>query len=189
MEADWEFEVGPDAPVIDAHWDGLLDLTTHPEQAATLPESAGIPQLAGALIRLNQSGAPTQTSKCDTWQVDLNEAHLDPDELGAPTGTMQAAWACYIDLTAREHRWETPEAIQQDCAALTSHLRAIALRCCRADLVIRRAIFSGDKKEFGITAYLTACGPSEELAKEILGKALQAFTDSVLVTMEKATGE
>jgi len=38
MEADWEFEVGPDtaglaAPVIDACWPGFVDLRHNPERA------------------------------------------------------------------------------------------------------------------------------------------------------------
>ncbi len=32
MEADWEFEVGGDAPVIEAHWPGFVDLRQNPEQ-------------------------------------------------------------------------------------------------------------------------------------------------------------
>jgi hypothetical protein len=30
MEADWEFEVGGDAPVIDALWPGFVDLRLSP---------------------------------------------------------------------------------------------------------------------------------------------------------------
>ena len=33
MEADWEFEVGGDAPVIEARWPGFVDLRRNPERA------------------------------------------------------------------------------------------------------------------------------------------------------------
>ena len=40
MEADWEFEVGGDAPVIEACWEGFIDLRKTPERARQLPEAA-----------------------------------------------------------------------------------------------------------------------------------------------------
>ena len=48
MEADWEFEVGPDAaglapPVIEAAWAGFIDLQCAPEQAGDLPEADLLP--------------------------------------------------------------------------------------------------------------------------------------------------
>jgi hypothetical protein len=181
MEADWEFEIGPDAPIIDAHWEGLLDLAAHPERVTDLSETAGFLQLAEALMRLNSSQVWLRTSKCDVWPVDLDEESLDADELDAPPGMAEAAWACYIDLTARDlQRWKNPERIEQDCVALCTQLRLISLRCCRADLVIRQAIFTGGEEALDVTAYVTGCGPSEEAAKEVLGRALYAFADSVL---------
>jgi hypothetical protein len=39
MEADWEFEVGGDAPVIEAPWPGFVDLRLHPERAWQLSEA------------------------------------------------------------------------------------------------------------------------------------------------------
>ncbi|MGA2249024.1 hypothetical protein [Terracidiphilus sp.] len=180
MEADWEFEIGPDAPVIDASWESLVNLAAHPEKATELPEAADFPQLAEALIRLNRPDAIVRTSKCDVWPVNLDEESLDTDELDAPPGMAEAASACYIDLTARDpQRWEKPDTIRQDCVDLCAQLRLVSLRCCRTDLVIRRAVFAG-KVALGVTAYLTACGQSEEAAKIVLGEALHTFADSVL---------
>lgn len=183
MEADWEFEIGSGAPVIDASWEGLVDLTAHPEQVTKLQEVAGFPQLAQELVRLNGPGMWARTSKCDLWQVNLDEEQLDTDELDAPPGMAHAAWACYIDLTARDpQRWANPDTIRQDCVALCIQLRLISLRCCRTDLVIRRAVFV-DGDALGVTAYLTACGQSEEAAKKVLGEAIHAFADSVLAVL------
>jgi hypothetical protein len=181
MEADWEFEIGPDAPIIDAHWEGLLDLAAHPEHAINLSEVADFPQLAEALVRLNGPQVWVRTSKCDVWPVDLDEESLDADELDAQPGMAEAAWACYIDLTARDpQRWKNSAAIEQDCVALCTQLRLVSLRCCRADLVIRQAVFTGGEEALGVTAYVTACGPSQEAAKKVLGQALRAFADSAL---------
>jgi hypothetical protein len=186
MEADWEFEIGPDAPVIDAHWEGLIDLARHPERAADLPEATDLPELAEALVRLNNPETYLRTSKCDLWRVDPEEQQLDSDELDTPSEAIGAACACYIDLTAREPlQWENPDQVAQTCTALCAYLRSAPLRCCRADLVIRQAILADEKNELGITAYLTACGPSEEAAKSTLVQALHVFTDFILAVQTR----
>src|SRR4051812_38986462 len=53
MEADWEFEIGGDAPVIEANWKGFVDLCAHPERVSELTECGELPALAEALVRLN----------------------------------------------------------------------------------------------------------------------------------------
>jgi hypothetical protein len=49
------------------------------------------------------------------------------------------------------------------------------LRCCRADLVIRRAFIAPDLDRLGVTMYLTACGASAAEAGRVLDAALAAF--------------
>jgi hypothetical protein len=181
MEADWEFEISPDAPVIDAHWQGFVDLFAHPERAADLPEAAGLPALAEALMRLNNPKSCVWTSKCDVWQVDPDAEQLDPDELDLPSGMPAAACACYIDLLARSsERWANLDNLAQDCVTLCTRLRKVELRCCRADLIIRRAVLASDETTPAVTAYLTACGSSDESARLVLAEALHAFADSLL---------
>ena len=43
MEADWEFEVGGDAPVIDACWPGFVDLRRIPGAARESTGGGAIP--------------------------------------------------------------------------------------------------------------------------------------------------
>jgi hypothetical protein len=182
MEADWEFEISPDAPVIDAHWAGFVDIRAHPECAANLPEVAHLPMLAETLIRLNSQGSPVWTSKCDFWSVNPEEYRLDADELDAPLGMLAAASACYIDLLARlTEQWENPDLMAQDCATLCASLHSIQLHCCRADFVIRKTVLAGGEG-FGITAYFTACGTSKETSETVLAQALHVFTDTALAT-------
>ena len=38
MEADWEFEIASDAPVIDAAWTGFVDLKLQPERVTEISE-------------------------------------------------------------------------------------------------------------------------------------------------------
>jgi hypothetical protein len=181
MEADWEFEISHDAPVIDAHWDGFVDIRAHPKCAASLPEVADFPALAETLIHLNSQNSPVWTSKCDFWLVNPEEYRLDADELDAPPDLLAVASACYIDLLARLNKqWENPDRTAQDCATLCASLHAIQLRCCRADFVIRKAVLIREEG-FGVTAYFTACGSSEEASRTILAQAIHVFADTALV--------
>ena len=180
MEADWEFEVGGEAPVIEAAWPGFVDLRRNPERAWELPEAAELPVLAEALASLNADDSPVWTSKCDLWPV-VDMAEFDADELDAPPGCAAHAMGCYIDLLPRagqprnDRQWETPEMAAAACTEICGLLHAVPLRCCRVDLVLRRALLVHYEMDLGITAYLTACGPSPAEAMQTLEAALAAF--------------
>jgi hypothetical protein len=187
MEADWEFEVGPEteslaaeglaAPVIEAHWPGFVDLRLAPARAWDLPETVQLPALAEALAKLNSADSPVWTSKCDLWEH-LQPDEFDPDELAAPPGCAAHAMGCYIDLLPKnDQQWPFPAMAATDCKRVCSLLRAIPLRCCRADLVIRRAFITPDLMELGITVYVTSCGESLAEAARTFQAALAAFTD------------
>ena len=105
MEADWEFEVGGDAPIIEAHWPGFVDLREHPHQARELTEARQLPGLADALARLNAPSSPVWTSKTDVF----DPGSLDTDELDATREEAKHAIACYIDLLMRsDQQWSCP---------------------------------------------------------------------------------
>jgi hypothetical protein len=184
MEADWEFEVGPGAeglvaPVIETHWEGFVDLQRQPERAGVLPEAAQFPALAEALARLNAADSPVWTSKCDFWPH-LEADEFDPDELDAPPGCTAHAMGCFIDLLPKsDQQWALPAMAEKACKRICGLLRAVPLRCCRADLVIRRAFITSEQMALGVTAYLTACGESSAEAKRTLEAALTAFTDAL----------
>jgi hypothetical protein len=175
MECDWEFEIAPDAPVIDAAWPERVDLRAHPEEAASLAETQALPGLVGTLQLLNMLDSPVWTSKCDVWTPEA----IDPDELDAEPGQGTEAIACYIDLLPASGMWLTMDEVGEWCRELCSALRTHALRQCRADLVIRRAFFTADWTGLGITAYLTACGATSSLAQESLSAAVTLFAGSV----------
>lgn len=178
MEADWEFEVGGDAPVIDPFWSGFVDLRLMPERAYNLPETAQLPSLAAALKRLNAEPSPVWTSKCDFWPS-LKPEDLDSDELDAPPGCSAHAAGCYIDLLAKsDQTWSLPPLAEAACKRLCALLSAVPLRCCRVDLIIRRAQIAPSLMDLGITAYITACGPSADEAKDTLEAAVAAFADA-----------
>jgi hypothetical protein len=177
MEADWEIEIGGGAPVMDAHWAGFVDLRQEPGRVATLPEVFELPVLADALVRLNAAESPVWTSKCDVWEA----AGFDPDEMDAPQGKVHFALSCYIDVLPRtDRKWRSPEQAAVACKTLCEQLRDVPLRSCRADLVVRRAHTTKETDEYGVTAYLTACGSTLVAARTALGAAVGVFADSIL---------
>ena len=68
------------------------------------------------------------------------------------------------------------DGLQTLCAACCAPSRS---RCCRVDLVVRRAFITPELMDLGITAYLTACGESPAEAARTLQAALAAFTDAL----------
>jgi hypothetical protein len=179
MEADWEFEADSAAPVIDAHWSGFVDLRLGPDGAAGLPEAQQCPALGRAVAKLNAPGSPVWTSKCDYFPR-IEPGEFDPDEMDAPSGEAAYAVGCYIDVLPRAvERWARPADAGHDCQSLCGLLRAIPLRRCRVDLVIRRAAIAPGRMDLGVTAYITACGPTPADSGVTLGAALAAFADSI----------
>jgi hypothetical protein len=179
MEADWEFEVGGDAPVIDALWSGFVDLQLTPARAWKLAEEAELPALAATLERLNSQPSPVWTSKCDYWPR-LHPGEFDSDELDAPPGSSAHGAGCYIDLLARGDReWSLPHLAEAFCKRSCGVLALVPMRCCRVDFIIRRAMIAPELIDLGVSAYITACGPTAVEAKGTLESALAIFADAL----------
>ena len=181
MEADWEFEIGSDAPIIEGIWPGFVDLREDPHRAGELTEAQQLPGLADALARMNATNSPVWTSKTDVF----DPSPVDPDELDASHEEAEHAIACYVDLLMRsDQQWNFPFKAEQSCRELCDRLREIPLRCCRVDLVVRRACVHLDLNDLGATAYFTACGRSDGDARTRLAKCLAAFAAAVVTTPE-----
>ncbi len=176
MQADWEFEAGAGDPIVDAAWTGLVDLRRNPEGIRKIGEAALVPALAPALLRLNSASSPVWTAKCDVWTPEA----IDPVELDAPDPQTACALACYIDLLPCDATdWRTIAGMEAYCRHLCGLLRAIPARCCRADLVVRRAVLSAETESLGITAYLCGCGANSSQAASALSAAIAALVDSL----------
>jgi hypothetical protein len=179
MEAEWEFEIGHGAPVIDAAWSGLVDLRDHPDRVREIGETALALGLARSLLRLNSPASPVWTAKCDVW---VPEA-IDPLELDALPDEAAFVRACYIDLLPKQCAgWSgpllRPSLLEAFCRRLCAALKAVPARSCRADLVVRRAVLHAAEETLGVTAYLTACGSGEDRAATALASAMSVLADS-----------
>jgi len=179
MEADWEFEVGGDAPVIEACWEGFIDLRCTPDRARELPEAAQLSGLSEVLERLNSGSSTVWTSKCDVFPA-LAPEDFDADELDAPPGCCAHAMAFYIDLLPNADRqWSGPSLAEAECKHLCAILGAVPLRCCRVDFIVRSAVIAPGVMDLGVTTYITACGPNAKEAKDVLETALSAFANAL----------
>lgn len=177
MEADWEFEIGGNAPVIAARWPGFVDLRANPNRAGDLTEASRLPGLADALMRLNALNSPVWTSKTDVFVP----GRIDPDELDARGAEGSYAIACYVDLLMRsDQQRDLPFKVELTCRELCARLRDIPLRRCRVDLVVRRAHIEPDLNDLGVTVYLTACGQTESEATSRLAECLWAFSEAMV---------
>jgi hypothetical protein len=192
MEADWEVEIGAGAPILDAIWPGFVDLRRGKDRIGEIDEAQRLPALAKALLKLNgldsdtESGAVESgrdliiwTSKSDLWVLDPNRNEYHSDEMDAAPEESVVGLACYIDMLPREGvDFGGLERVETWVRAKVSRLRQMAVRSCRADLVIRRAVI-GDEDSLGVTAYVTACGATLQVAEEALGLALAALAKTI----------
>jgi len=178
MEADWEFEVGGGAPVIEAFWAGFVDLRRHLERMGEIHEAATFPSLAAMLEALNGARSPLWTAKCDLWEPEPDElASADPV---APQSSpaLHTKLACYVDLLPIAGDVFAQRQAEAFCREWVARLAPFPLLECRVDLVIGQAI-ADDVEGFGVTAYLSAEGKDRSTAAESLATVLTAFVDTI----------
>jgi len=188
MEADFEVQVGGGAPVIEALWEGFVDLRRSPERVYEISEAATFPALAEALLALNGLDAPLWTSKCDVWDPHAAEMEaFEPGQSALPE-RHHAALACYIDLLPRSSLvfadWKDAEDF---CRRWVAQIEAEemggathdATHSATVDLIVRQAI-AGEAEGFAITAYLGVVADYRAGAEEALAAALRHFVAATL---------
>lgn len=182
METDWEVEIGGGAPVIEAHWEGFVDLRAYPERVWELAEAKDYPPIADFLLRSNSDQSPLWSSKCDVWQPELG------------------GLACYVDLLPRDGGvfadWKHAETFCRDLLAkLRAYVAPAGSREQRrrlyfvsdheeglegsVTLVIRQAVLE-HSQGFGITAYFSAEDMDLADAEKALAGAMGAFANSLV---------
>jgi len=173
MDADWEVEIGGGAPVIEANWQGFIDLRANPERVGEICEAASFPPLTALLLGLNGAHSPVWTAKCDLWE---------PEEAAG-----SSSLACYVDLLPVEGmvfaEWQQAE---EFCRDFVKRLAQAGPSDCSVELVIRQAI-AGATEGFAITAYISAAGTDRAAAATALTAALADFVDALPPSMPPRT--
>jgi hypothetical protein len=185
MLSEWTAECSHDAPTLIVPWSAdqssnhstsatgsrFFDLRTNPYDIAEIPEAEHNPTLARALRSLNATRSPFLTAKCDTWQLSISH-HAEALEalrleLMLAEEESLHGYASYIDLLWRERSVFASAHQQQD------RLDRIVRRAHRLlhpeaalECVLRPAFLdlSGPLEGFAVTLYLTALGPTPEIA-------------------------
>lgn len=181
MEADWAAEVGPDLPVIEADWPGLVDLRRDPQAVGRIPEAAKYAALREALLRLNAPESPVRTTKCDVWRLAAEE--IDPLEFGCGFDSELMGLACYVDGCALDAALFASFERHESWAQLAvKEMRQAQASPGRVDLVIRAAR-AAECEGFGLTIYVAGCGSDAAAAEASWAAALEL---AAAVTMRAA---
>lgn len=179
MEADWSVEIGSDLPVMDAAWDGLVDLRSSPEKVDEIEEARRKPAMREALLVLNSNDSPVFTTKCDCWT--LSEAEIDPDEFAASRENARLGFASYVDIVDRDRaRFTSFDTHEQWARAMTEVMHALDVHQGRVDVVVRAAVLHA-QNGFGVTIYAAGCGAREADACAAWRAVLAAVAAATIV--------
>jgi hypothetical protein len=188
MEADWDVEIGPDAPSIEVPWEGFIDLRNDPCSAVlVISEAATHPPLRDALITMNSGESAILTSKCDAWW--LKQEEIDVYEFDSRSENVQFGFASYIDvLLINQDRFQSFEFHEDLVRRITGELRATDLTDCRVDIVVRTATINCSSG-FGITIYAAGCATLPSLALLSWQRVLEAAVNATINAAPFTTGE
>jgi hypothetical protein len=171
VQADYEIELGPDAPALEVPWrspDGhsrYFDLRARPELLLEISEAADNPELAKFLSTVNSPRSLFQTAKCDCWFS---------DEIEEAEQIYEAKWkfASYVDLFFAEPATQIDlESYRTTSSKLAQLLGKAPEISAAAEFMVRRCYFHRtndmDQSEDGfcITFYLSGYGDDEEQAR------------------------
>jgi hypothetical protein len=177
MEADWELEIGGNAPIIEAHWPGFVNLRDEPERISEIAETKELPGLVEVLARLNSKHSPVWTAKCDVF----DPGEIDPDELSSTSEEATFAISSYIDVLMRSDCvWNSPLEAERTCRSICARLQEIPMRGCRVDIVVREARIR-DINILGATVYSTGCGRAHQEAKDRLRGCMSALAEVMML--------
>src|SRR6266853_871471 len=144
MQVDYSVELGRDDPALELPWSSedvalrYLDLKQHPELLHQIPEASAFPELSAFLSRINMSGFPLQTAKCDAW----HSREILPEEeiYGA-----ECKFISYVDLVfadqAARLSFEKHEELAQALCRLLKRAPDIA---ASVEFAIRRCYYHHD---------------------------------------------
>jgi hypothetical protein len=143
MHADFSVELGRDDAALELPWNSTdpavryYDLKNHPELLQQIPEAMAYPELGAFLARINATGFPLATAKCDAWRS--REVAPEEEIFG------DRKFVSYIDLVfereAERCSIEKHEAFAKDLCRLLGQAPEIP---AAVEVVIRRCYYHGE---------------------------------------------
>jgi hypothetical protein len=147
MQADFSVELGGDAPALEIPWRSddprvrYYDLKIHPELVLQIPEAVAYPELGSFLSRINATGFPMATAKCDVWSS--SEIASEEKIFGDRT------FVSYVDLIFVNEKdrcsFEKNEEFAKELCRLLGHAPEIA---ATVELIIRHCYYHQENVVF-----------------------------------------
>lgn len=207
MHADYSVELGREDPALELPWsspDGAAryyDLKRNPDLVLQIPEALRATELSSFLTRINATGFPLQTAKCDLW---FSKELSGEEEIFAAAGK----FVSYIDLVFSETAENSeqplqspqarPPARRSDLAAHEALVKNLCTLLKRApeitatvELVIRRCYYrrqdDPEKSDDGfcITTYVSGFGEDETEARRSWSIALTLLQHALVQVVQR----
>ena len=189
MQADFSVELGSQDPALELPWqaeDGgvrYFNLKQSPDLVLSIPEARKNPELSAFLTRINATGFPLETAKCDVW----SSRELLPEEeiFGA-----SCKFACYVDLLFSDFDGRFSLEKHQELASdLCNLLKRAPEIAAAAEFIVRHCHYHSDGQGdsrigFCMTTYVTGYGDSEEEARQRWAIALKLVQNATIQTAE-----
>jgi hypothetical protein len=165
-------ELGPNDAALELPWrseDGrtrYYDLKHNPELVSQIPEAISAPELSAFLTRINASGFPLATAKCDLWFT--TELAEEEEVFGAAGKFVSYVDLVFVDDGPRSSLAKH-EALARSLCELLKRAPEIA---ASVELVVRRCYFHIDETNeesqdgYAITAYVLGFGDEEQEARK-----------------------
>lgn len=183
MLAEWNVEIGGDAPVLEIPWrseDGQIryfDLKRQPELLLQLPEARASDELREFLRWLNSPESPWETAKCDLWCS--QEMDQEEDIFGEPW-----KFGSYVDLFFVDPKEMMSFSVHERWVqSLVQRLRISPEIAAAVELDVRRCF---DRRKgtgisgFYITFVLHGYGRDGAQARKHWGEALKFVRQAII---------
>jgi hypothetical protein len=192
VQADYEIELGPDAPALEIPWrspDGqtrYFDLRARPELLLEISEAASNPELARFLSLVNSPRSHFQSAKCDSWLS---------DEISEAEEIYEAKWkfASYVDLFFSDPAAQMDLQIYRTTSSKLAQLLGKAPDIsAAAEFMVRRCYFHrSDDTDlsddgFCFTFYLSGYGDDEDQARRRWAIGLELVQNALIQLTQRA---
>jgi len=191
MQADDSIELGSGEAALEMPWraeDGSVryfNLKLHPDLVLNIQEARKHPELSAFLSRVNASGFPLETAKCDAWSS--RELAAEEEIFGAA-----CKFVSYVDLLFSDDELrfslEQHQTLAQDLCNLLKRAPEMA---AATEFVVRHCHYHSDNNQadsrlgFCLSAYVTGYGDTEEEARQRWTIALKLLQHALVQALRK----
>jgi hypothetical protein len=178
MLAEFEVEIGADAPLLVVPWQDdtgaltFIDLRENPALVDDISESRDA-AMRNALLALNSGDSPFMTGKCDLWTT---------QDLYDEEAIFECGWkhASYIDLLWHDPKWRSDyEICERTMRDWVRHLRLLSAEDASVSIILRVCEIWREPG-FYWTIYVNGYGDTGSNARDAWSHAIASLLRVVL---------